>query len=67
MSSSPKSLPVLHADSGNADGNPASRVVQSVKSAVRAQESEIKRWRRSFDANAKAIIKGEKYALRVFL
>jgi solute carrier family 25 aspartate/glutamate transporter 12/13 len=57
---SPNTLPVVHADSGNAGGSPASRVVQTVKSAVRVPESEIKRWRRTFDANAKAVADGEK-------
>jgi len=60
MTSSPSTLPVVHADSGNADGSPTSRVVQTVKSAVRVPESEIKRWRRTFDANAKAVVNGEK-------
>ncbi|KAI0308272.1 mitochondrial inner membrane protein [Multifurca ochricompacta] len=60
MTSSSDTLPVVHADSGNSDGRAASRVVQSVKSVVRAQESEIKRWRRTFDGNAKAVANGEK-------
>jgi solute carrier family 25 aspartate/glutamate transporter 12/13 len=58
--SPPDPLPVLHADSGNPDGNTAARVVQTVKSAVRVPESEIKRWRRAFDANAKPHVDGEK-------
>ncbi|KAI0294929.1 mitochondrial inner membrane protein [Russula brevipes] len=53
-------LPVVHADSGNPDGSATSRVVETVKSAVRVQESEIKRWRRTFDANAKAVVDDEK-------
>ncbi|KAH9044412.1 mitochondrial inner membrane protein [Lactarius pseudohatsudake] len=53
-------LPTVHADSGDTNGGTASRVVQSVKSAVRAQESELKRWRRTFDANAKTVVNGEK-------
>src|SRR5712691_3409249 len=60
MTSSPNTLPVVHADSGNPDASRTARVVQSVKSAVRVQESEIKRWRRTFDANAKAVVEGEK-------
>jgi len=58
--SSPDSLPVVHADSGNSDGSAASRVVKTVKSAVRVPESEMKRWRRTFDANAKSLVDGEK-------
>ncbi|KAH9984413.1 hypothetical protein BJV77DRAFT_185234 [Russula vinacea] len=56
--SSPDTFPVVHADS---DGSAASRVVQSVKSAVRVPESEIKRWRRTFDTNAKALVNGERF------
>jgi len=54
MSSATNPLPVVHADSGNPSGA-ASRVMQTVKSAVRAQESELKRWHRTFDANAKTV------------
>lgn len=57
----PDSLPIVHADSGNSDGSAASRVVQTVKSAVRVPESEIKRWRRTFDTNAKSLVDGEKF------
>jgi hypothetical protein len=63
MTSSSNPLPVLRADSENPDGSTAARVVQSVKSAVLAQESEIKRWHRTFDANAKVIVNGERCAL----
>jgi hypothetical protein len=59
-SSTPDTLPVVHADS---DGSATSRVVGAVKSAVRVPESEIKRWRRTFDANANAVVKGEKCVL----
>jgi solute carrier family 25 aspartate/glutamate transporter 12/13 len=61
MTTAANPLPVVHADSGDTNGGATSRVVQSVKSAVRAQESELKRWRRTFDANAKAVVNGEKY------
>ncbi|KAI0003749.1 mitochondrial inner membrane protein [Russula compacta] len=58
---SPNTLPVVHADSENPDGSAAARVVQTVKSAVRVPESEMKRWRRTFDGNAKTVVSGEKY------
>jgi hypothetical protein len=69
MTSPSNPLPVLRADSDseNPDGSAAARVVQSVKSAVRAQESEIKRWHRTFGANAKVIVNGEKCALTCLL
>src|SRR6266702_1215056 len=61
MASTINPLPVVHADSGNTSGGAASRVVQTVKSAVRAKEPELKRWRRTFDTNAKTVVNGEKY------
>ena len=63
----PDSLPIVHADSGNSDGSAAARVVQTVKSAVRVPESEIKRWRRTFDTNAKSLVDGEKCVYILFL
>lgn len=60
MSTTVNPLPGVHADSGDTNGGATSRVVQSVKSAVRAQESELKRWRRTFDTNAKTVVNGEK-------
>lgn len=57
---SPDTLPVVHADSGNSDGSATARVVETVKSAVRVPESEMKRWRRTFDGNAKTVVSGEK-------
>lgn len=64
ISPPPDSLPVVHADS---DGSAASRVVKTVKSAVRVPESEMKRWRRTFDANAKSLVDGEKCVFLGFL
>jgi hypothetical protein len=45
------------------DSGPSKGVVQSVMSAVRVQDSELKRWRRTFDTNAKAAVNGEKCVL----
>ncbi|KAI9448846.1 mitochondrial inner membrane protein [Russula earlei] len=53
-------LPVVHADSGNSDGG-AAALVQTVKSAVRVPESELRRWRRTFDANAKSVVDGARF------
>ena len=39
----------------------------TVKSAVRVPESEIKRWRWTFDGNAKSLVDGEKYVLVILL
>ncbi|KAI0059505.1 mitochondrial carrier [Artomyces pyxidatus] len=60
----PNIFPRIHADAEPtppAAGVGASRVVETVKSVVRVQEPEIKRWRRTFDANAKTVVDGERY------
>ncbi|KAI0055680.1 EF-hand [Artomyces pyxidatus] len=63
----PNLFPRIHAD---AEPTPpsasigASRVVETVKSVARVQEPEIKRWRRTFDANAKTVVDGERYLER---
>lgn len=67
ISPPPDSLPVVHADSGSSDGSAAARVVKTVKSAVRVPESEMKRWRRTFDTNAKSLVDGEKCVILWFL
>lgn len=53
-------------DSGK-DQGAATRAVQTVISAVRVQDSELKRWRRTFDSNAKIAENGEKYVLNPYL
>ncbi|KAA1468086.1 mitochondrial inner membrane protein [Dentipellis sp. KUC8613] len=59
------SIPQVHADSGTggSDSTPgrATRALETVKSAVRTPETELKRWRRSFDAHAKTTVNGEKF------
>ncbi|KAI0046609.1 mitochondrial carrier [Auriscalpium vulgare] len=63
----PRVFSTLHADSnaptagGPVESGAAARVVQTVKSAVRTQEPELKRWRRTFDTNAKIVQDGERY------
>ena len=34
--------------------------ISSVKSAIGVPESELKRWRRAFDANAQTVVDGQK-------
>jgi len=38
----------------------AASALSSVRNAVSAPENELKRWRRTFDANAKVVVDGEK-------
>ncbi|KAJ7170155.1 mitochondrial carrier domain-containing protein, partial [Mycena filopes] len=50
-------LPTIHADS---DSTSLTSAIKSVRTAVGVPESELKRWRRTFDTNAK-VVNGEKY------
>src|SRR5882762_5989476 len=52
----------IHADSSGADGPPgaASRALATVTGAVRVQDNELKRWRRTFDTHAKTVVSSEK-------
>nr|VWO94345.1 Calcium dependent mitochondrial carrier protein [Ganoderma boninense] len=58
----PRVFPTVHCD---AEGAPhASRTaaaLKSVKSAVAVPESELKRWRRTFDANAQTVVDGTRF------
>ncbi|KAJ7193332.1 mitochondrial inner membrane protein [Mycena pura] len=50
-------LPTVHADS---EKSSLTSVTSALKGAVSVAETELKRWRRTFDANAK-VVNGEKY------
>ncbi|KAG2022896.1 carnitine/acyl carnitine carrier [Coprinopsis cinerea AmutBmut pab1-1] len=52
-------LPTVHNDSDGASSLTAS-ALKTVRTAVAVPESELKRWRRTFDANA-TVINGEKF------
>ncbi|KAJ3573542.1 hypothetical protein NP233_g2362 [Leucocoprinus birnbaumii] len=56
MASSSPIVPTIHAD---ADSK-LSSALRSVRTAVAVPESELKRWRRTFEANAK-VVNGEKF------
>lgn len=51
-------LPTTHCDS-EAQPSLTKAALQSVRTAVAVPESELKRWRRTFDVNAK-VVNGEK-------
>ncbi|KAJ6520104.1 mitochondrial inner membrane protein [Mycena sanguinolenta] len=53
-------FPAIQADSIHADSNKSGSLLKSVRTAVAVPESELKRWRRIFDANAK-VVNDEKY------
>ncbi|KAJ7751204.1 mitochondrial carrier domain-containing protein [Mycena maculata] len=50
-------FPTIH---GDADKSSITSALKSVRTAVAVPETELKRWRRIFDANAK-VVNGEKY------
>ncbi|KAH9486248.1 Calcium-binding mitochondrial carrier protein [Psilocybe cubensis] len=53
-------LPTVHCDSPDGSSSITKSALQSVRTAVAVPESELKRWRRTFEANAK-VINGEKF------
>ena len=55
----PRIFERVYADAEN-EGGKASRALETVKSVVRTPESELKRWRRVFEANAKTVTDGER-------
>ncbi|KAI0363620.1 mitochondrial carrier [Pilatotrama ljubarskyi] len=60
----PRIFPTVFCDSDQAAPAPASRAasaLNTVKSVMAIPESELKRWRRTFDANAQTIVDGQKY------
>jgi solute carrier family 25 aspartate/glutamate transporter 12/13 len=50
-------FPTIHNDSALSS---RSSIVSTVRSAVSIPESELNRWRRTFDANAKIEVEGKK-------
>ena len=53
-------LPTVHADSGTSSPSLTASALQTVRTAVAVPENELKRWRRTFDSNAK-LINGERW------
>ncbi|KAF8971731.1 mitochondrial carrier domain-containing protein [Flammula alnicola] len=53
-------LPTIHCDSDSSPTSLTKSALQSVRTAVAVPENELRRWRRTFDSNAK-VINGEKY------
>ncbi|KAF9015681.1 mitochondrial carrier domain-containing protein [Cyathus striatus] len=60
MPSLPRILPTVHCDTNPEQPSVAASALKTVRTAVAVPESELKRWRRTFDANAK-VINGEKF------
>jgi solute carrier family 25 aspartate/glutamate transporter 12/13 len=60
MSPFTRLFPTVHCDSEEKSGSITSSALSTVRNAVAVPESELKRWRRTFDANAKVIVDGEK-------
>ncbi|PFH52240.1 hypothetical protein AMATHDRAFT_140308 [Amanita thiersii Skay4041] len=53
-------LPTLHCDSDKEHSLTAS-ALRTVRTAVSIPETELKRWRRTFDSHAKKLVNGEKF------
>lgn len=53
-------LSTVHCDT-QVNSSFAGSALKTVRNAVATPESELRRWRRVFDANAKAVVNGEKY------
>ena len=53
-------LPSVHSDSDTSSSSLTASALQSVRTAVAVPESELKRWRRTFDSNAK-LVNGERW------
>ena len=62
MSPFTRLFPTIHCDTGENQSTATTSVLSTVKSAVTVPESELKRWRKAFDVNAKVEINGEKWA-----
>ena len=63
----PRIFGTIHCDAD--DQAPTSRAVSAintVKSAIGVPESELKRWRRTFDANAQTVVEGQKCVFRPY-
>lgn len=62
MSPFTRLFPTIHADSDDKSGkgSVASAALSSVRNAVAPPENELKRWKRTFEANAKVEVNGEK-------
>ncbi|KAI0756469.1 mitochondrial carrier [Daedaleopsis nitida] len=56
----PRIFPTVHCDSEATPSRTAS-ALSTVKSAISVPESELTRWRRTFEANAQTLVEGQKY------
>lgn len=54
-------FPTVHCDSDSPPTSRAASAIKTVKSAMSVPESELKRWRRLFDAHASTVVDGHKY------
>ena len=56
----PRVFPTAFCDASEAAGTTASTIKETVKSAVYLKETELTRWRRTFESNAKTEVNGQK-------
>jgi solute carrier family 25 aspartate/glutamate transporter 12/13 len=55
----PPLVPTVHCDAPEPKGSVLSSALKTVRTAVAVPENELKRWRRTFEANAK-LVNGDK-------
>jgi solute carrier family 25 aspartate/glutamate transporter 12/13 len=55
MASESPIVPTTHADAPDSKNSALSSALKTVRTAVAVPESELKRWRRTFEANAKVV------------
>lgn len=54
-------LPTAHCDTQDNSSSLANSALKTVRSVVATPESELRRWKRVFDANAKVLVNGERF------
>jgi len=65
MASASSNVPPTSADVSGSKSSPLSSVFKTVRTAVAVPENELKRWRRTFETNAK-VINGEKSVSAIY-
>lgn len=53
-------LPTTHCDTQSNSSSLANSALKTVRNVVATPESELRRWKRVFDANAKVVVDGDK-------
>lgn len=60
MASDSQIVPTAHCDAPESKNSVLSSALKTVRTAVAVPENELKRWRRTFEVNAKVVVNGDK-------